>query len=167
MEDIIKLKKVVSYPDEIPFLVKGDRKYQIPTFVRTELFTDCGLIITETQPGYLTDGRSGGFWVDWLLPNVGNKYYRRMHFFHDNFFGFAAECEANSIIPPVSFDTANHLFGQGLLLPKAKGGPNLADWKAKLAWRGVHTWIAESGYYKADGFDVKNFGKCKVFWEPK
>lgn len=161
----MKLLRIAS--SDIPLQVIDDRKYRLMAYSSIIYYTDCGAIHYRAYADYMTDGRSGGPVVDLILPNVGNKYYKRTWFPHDLAYGFAAECLSNHQEPPISFETANDLFEQALRLPKSLGGPGLGEFRAGLARAGIDSWIAKSGYDKIDGFDRRNFGKCKITWEDK
>jgi len=152
----------------IPLEILGERKYRAIDDVEIiQYLKGEGAVHTKLKKNFLCDGRSGGWLVDLLLPNVGDQYYRRGWGGHDGQYAFAAYCKCIGVIPPVSFELANSLYRQTNTLPRRLGGGGFSKPRSWAAWEGVQTKFGLSAYEKIDGFDEKNFGLTEVTWEDK
>ena len=164
----LRVRQVLC-PHDIDLIVVDEVKriFRLASDVDIILITDSGNIRISAKKGFITDGRSGGLLVDMLIPNIGNKYYRRAWFVHDVLYAFAAHCEKNGEIAPISFELANDLFYRIAVLPKRLGGGGVASWRMRLAKSGVDSCFGRKAYENQDSNDRKNYGLCNVNWSDK
>ena len=161
----LKVIQVIS--DNLRFEVLDDRRYRLLKDSLITIRTDSGYIQMYLKAGFLSDGRSGGVLVDWLIPNMGSQSYRPCPIFHDGGFAHASACLLSSQEPVLSFETMNSIFEQMLVLPKKMGGAGLAEWRAKLAYAGVSTGFGREAYENVDKIDRKNVGMVRIEWRPR
>jgi hypothetical protein len=158
------LHRVESSDIDLLVLDERDRTYETASDGSMRLYTDSGVVELTWEKGTRTDGRSGGFLVDWLIPNVGDKLYRRCWFFHDCAFALASYCIRQGKLPPISFELANELFRAIGSLSRKRGGGGIAKWRMALAEDGVSTKLGRKAYDTTDKSDRKNDGKIQIRW---
>lgn len=59
------------------------RRYILNDPVEIKVFTDTGVFIAKTKPGFVFDGRSGPRIADLIVPNLGTLDERTAFFLHD------------------------------------------------------------------------------------
>ena len=163
----MKLLRIEHSNIDLEILDKNNRKYATKGEEFVTYFTDMGVIRIKAKKDTWTDGRSGGWFGDLLLPNIGGKSYRPTWFGHDCSYTMAAYCESNGMIPPLSYDLANELFKQALCLPKRLGCAGLSEWRANLAYKAVSTYFGRKAYDTADITDLHNAGKISITRDAK
>lgn len=163
----LKILSVESSPIDLLIIDERKRQYKTATGGMMLVKTTEGVIGLEWDEGVETDGRSGGWFVDRLIPNVGDELYRRCWYFHDCAFAFASYCERKGIIPTISFETANELFRGIGSLARNKGGGGVAKWRMAIAETGVSTKLGRKAYDITDKSDRHNDRKINITWGDK
>lgn len=161
------IKVVKVFADPLRFEVLDDRKYRLLHNALITVQTLEGFIQMYLDKGFLSDGRSGGMFVDLLIPNMGTQSYRPCPIFHDGGFAHAAACLLAGREPALSFEIMNSIFDQMLTLPKKLGGAGLAHWRADLAYAGVTSGFGREAYETVDKIDRRNVGKVRIEWTPQ
>ena len=124
------------------------RIYRLTTDGSIKLYTDCGVLRISWTAGAFVDGRSGGRYVDWLMPNVGSHKERTCWLAHDIlFYDFG-----------ISFETTNNIFKQ---LLKMCGYSKL---RIYLLYLGVSSDIARRHFGNNTPKEVINKTHFNVRW---
>ena len=145
----MKVLCVTSEP--ILLFTERPRWHRTLTGGEMRIVTDCGVIQIEWEPDFYADGRSGGWGVDWLMPNVGNQHERQCWLLHDIlFYDFG-----------ISFESTNSLFRQ--MLTKI-GYSKRRVW---LLYRGVSSFIARRKFGNNTPDELVNKEKVSVEWLDK
>lgn len=133
---------------EIQSKTVGDRLYELTRDCAVIIVTNDGTIRVELRKGFVTDGRSGGRFIDWLFPNWGTQRQRACVGVHDAlFYDFG-----------LSFETANYILKQMIeLTPMSK-------WRAWMVWKGVSTDIARSHFGNNSPEEEENKKLASVEW---
>lgn len=160
----MKVIRMQSTDIDLRVIDEKKRDYELISPAVVKIFTDCGVYTIVAQTGTRTDGRSGGWFVDRLLPNIGDKSWRPVWFAHDCAYSHASYCDRNDMTPAISFETANELFYLMGTLSKKHGGAGLAKWSMRLARHGVGTFVGQKVYDTTDKTDRYNDGKIKITW---
>lgn len=102
----------------------------------------------KAEKGFLFDARSGGKWVDWIVPWTGRPEILRCWMVHDlNYYGF------------LPFGMANNLLERMLLQAHFNyGKTELVFWSVRAF--GKSSWTAVGEYPGADF--VGNMGKIQL-----
>lgn len=161
----MKVLRVQSTDIDLRVIDEKKRRFSTISPVVTKIFTDCGTFTIVAQKDTEVDGRSGGWFADLILPNVGDKYWRNVWFPHDMIFAHASYCDRNGMIPSISFELGNELFYQIGVLPKRLGGGGQPKWKMKIARRGVDSRFGRKAYETTDKTDRMNSGKITIRWD--
>lgn len=107
-----------------------DRLYSLTDDVKCVIKTDTGCLYYHIKAGFEFDSRSGGKFVDNIIPNLGSQNELICWLIHDcNFFGLRPFHESNEILY--------------LMLRKC----------AKYGW-----WKAKSVYWSVDSFGESHYG---------
>jgi hypothetical protein len=115
------------------------------------IVTDCGVIQMDWEEGFYADGRSGGWGVDWLMPNVGTQSDREIWLPHDIlFYDF-----------DISFETTNSIFVQTARIKK------YPDWKVKLLSLGINSSVARKKFGNNTPEELLNKQRINVSWPHK
>jgi len=62
-----------------------ERWYELSDDVRVVIYTDTGVIVVNIFAGFKFDGRSGGWFADFVAPNLGNQKDIACWLVHDAF----------------------------------------------------------------------------------
>lgn len=163
----LKVLSVESTPIDLLVIDERKRLYKTASSGMMLIKTKTGVVRIRWEEGVETDGRSGGWLVDKLIPNVGDEFYRRCWFAHDCMYSFASCCERKGESAFPSFELANNLFYQIGSLSRKKGGGGVSKWRMLAAERGVSTKFGRKAYDTTDKTDRHNDGKIKITWDAK
>ena len=127
------------------------RMVKIDDPIQVVLHTDEGKLVYSIESGFITDLRSGGRLVDYIIPHFGTEKYTLAPLVHDA--SFQSHC--------VSFELANEIFRQMLIWSGVK------PWRARVAYWGVSSCFGRMAYNKRDKWDKKNAGKVHFKWKAR
>ena len=145
----MKVLCVTSEP--IHLIRERKRWYRLVNDGSMRVLTDCGVLCVRWKDGFYADGRSGGWGVDWLMPNVGNQHERQCWLLHDIlFYDFG-----------ISFESTNSLFRQ--MLTKI----GYSKWRVWMLYRGVSSFIARRKFGNNTLDELVNKEKVSVEWLDK
>lgn len=98
----------------------ADRLFRVSKPFRATVLTTDGKLTYEIEEGFVTDMRSGGKFVDFLIPWTGDQATAVSWLLHDvNYYGY------------VSFHFANQILQQMLLRAK------MSPWRASIVYWSV------------------------------
>lgn len=127
---------------------KKNRWFVINRMCKILLHFEVGTVEVIVYPGFETDGRSGGRFIDWLFPHWGTQKQRACVLVHDVlYYGFM-----------FGFDEANDILRQMMLLS------GTSRWRADLVYGGVMTPIAKSKFGNNTKFEEDNKKMLSVHW---
>jgi hypothetical protein len=141
--------KKVQYSDII-LTPHSERRMTILKKIEYKIETKYdGVIRVDVDEEFVTDGRSGGKIIDFLLPHFGNKKYAAAVILHDALF-------ASKLI---SIELANEIFE--FMLKEA----GIGKIRRRLAIRAVSSFIGENAYETQDKYDDININKVSINWD--
>jgi hypothetical protein len=145
------MKVLCVTSDPILLFTERPRWHRTLTGGQMRIVTDCGVIQIEWEPDFYADGRSGGWGVDWLMPNVGTQSDREIWFPHDVlFYDF-----------DISFESTNSIFVQTARIKK------YPEWKVKMLSMGINSGIARRKFGNNTPGELLNKQKVNVTWPHK
>ena len=106
----MKIKSIKEKPDKLLVTPLGDRLYEVNgTNIWVE--TDEGCLDFEFKEGFVTNFRSGGKAVDWLIDQIGDQKKSLCYLLHDAMY---TPCEACNGEHPVSREFADEFLEASL-----------------------------------------------------
>lgn len=127
------------------------RRYNLQGEVSADFAFDDGVLRVETAPGFLFDGRSGPFIIDWYAPNLGSLDERALWWMHDCL-GYGQSLD---------FWHTNRALRLGL---RDQAGYNPAKaWTIERAVSISKSWY---GTPKPDDWCYNNITKVSTLWIP-
>jgi hypothetical protein len=161
----IKIKKVLGYKrldtnplEPITNLFEINRETRRHLFKKDLLLwiiTDKGTFIIEVKAGFVFDGRSGGKFLDWYVPNLGTEEEIILWLFHDllayatlvNFWS------CNHLLYRFAYDIVKYLWIKCAAIERAVTIANKFD-----PWFGMP---------KPGEWEYENLGKFTIIFEDK
>lgn len=133
----------------------GDRLYKLAKAIKVNVYTDEGLFHYEFQPGFITNFRSGGLFVDRFIDQIGSSVNIQVCWLvHD---GNYTPCYSLEMEHPVSKKLADRLLKAMLEfseMPKFKSG---------MVYTSVK-WFGNSAYEEDDELTEKNSRLFSFEW---
>lgn len=125
----------------------GDRYYNISRCTEVLIKTDEGTFCYKFKPGFITNFRSGGLFVDRFVDQIGASLNIQVSWLcHDAGYTPCAACEGEH---PISKKLADTLLKEMLLFS------GMPSWKASLVYTSVK-WFGKSAYEEDDKLTATN-----------
>lgn len=145
----ITVKRITHTPLEWEKV--GRRLYRMKSDGCAWVETDTGTVQIKWKKGFITDGRSGGMWIDWLFPNWGSDLEKVVVICHDILFHDF----------DLSFEFSNELLRASM---RCIGYSN---WRSELVHTGVSTAIAYKAFGAKNSSEWANRERCDANWISK
>lgn len=134
----------------------GERLYRIARCTEVAVKTDEGTFRYKFKPGFVTNFRSGGLFVDRFVDQIGDSLQVQVCWLvHDASYTPSEACKGHH---PISKAKADELLKAMLLFA------GMPSWKASLVYNSVK-WFGGSAYEEDDELTASNTWLFKFHWE--
>lgn len=142
--------------DELNVAPMGDRYYKIARCTEVEVSTDEGNLRYKFQPGFVTNFRSGGLFVDRFVDQIGDNLATQVSWLvHDANY---TPCAQQGGAHPVSKELADDMLKAMLTHAGMKG------WKASIVCASVRA-FGRSAYEEDDELTTTNSNLFEFHWD--
>lgn len=133
----------------------GDRLYKLAKAIEVNVYTDEGLFHYEFQPGFITNFRSGGLFVDRFIDQIGSSVNIQVCWLvHDSNY---TPCYSLEMEHPVSKKLGDRLLKAMLEFSE------MPKFKACMVYTSVK-WFGNSAYEEDDELTEKNSRLFSFEW---